>query len=91
MADNDDPDKPNNVVQFQPRMDPDQTLEADDLLEDCIGEYSEVIVIGIDSTGEMVVSGNIGCIPQVYDMLSSAAQNLAMAHLEMIFHGGTEQ
>lgn len=89
MADDDDDDRPipDNVAQFQPRLEPVETIEADVLLEDCMGEYSEVIILGVDDHGEMIVSGNISCIPQVYEMLATAAQNIAMAHLEMIFHG----
>lgn len=86
-----DDEKPSNVIQFRPRSE-DHTLEADALLEDCLGEYEDVIVLGVDSTGEMVVSGNIADIAQVYEMLSSAAQNIALAHLEMLFQPGmTEQ
>lgn len=81
MADNDD-----NIIQFTPRRDS-ATFEADALLEDSLGEYEEVIVLGVDSTGEMTVSGNISDIAQVYEMLSSAAQNIAMAHLDMLFQG----
>ena len=81
-----DDDKPDNVIQFSPRRS-DHTLEADALLEDCMGEYDEVVILGVDSTGEMVVSGNISDIAQVYEMLSSAAQNIALAHLDMIFRG----
>ena len=81
-----DDDKPDNVIQFQPRRE-DHNLPADALLEDSLGEYEEVIVLGIDADGEMVVSGNISDIAQVYEMLSSAAQNIALAHLEMMFSG----
>lgn len=81
MADNDD-----NIIQFTPRRD-NIALEADALLEDSVGEYEEVIVLGVDSAGEMTVTGNISDIAQVYEMLSSAAQNIALAHLEMIFQG----
>lgn len=84
-----DDDKPNNVLQFSPRatVDDDVALPADALLEDCLGEYEEVVILGIDATGEMIVSGNISDLAQVYEMLSSAANNLAIAHLEMMFHG----
>ena len=81
-----DDDKPDNVIQFQPRRE-DHNLSADALLEDSLGEYEEVIVLGVDADGEMVVSGNIADIAQVYEMLSSAAQSIALAHLEMIFSG----
>ncbi len=80
MADDD------NVIQFTPRRNS-IALEADALLEDSMGEYEEVIVVGIDASGEMMVTGNISDIAQVYEMLSSAAQNIALAHLEMIFSG----
>lgn len=86
----DDDDKPDNVVQFRGSAnigDDDIALPADALLEDCLGEYEEVVILGIDATGEMVVTGNISDISQVYEMLATAAQNIAMAHLEMIFHG----
>lgn len=83
----DDDKKPNNVIQFTPRPDPHSTLEADVLLEDCIGEYEDVVVIGVDAEGETTVSGNIADIAWVYEMLSSAAQNIAMAHLEMLYKG----
>lgn len=85
-----DDDKPDNVIQFRGSAnigDDDIALPADALLEDCLGEYHEVIVVGIDETGEMIVSGNISDIAQVYEMLATAAQNIAMAHLEMLFHG----
>lgn len=82
MADDD------NIIRFTPRQaEEDRALPADALLEDCVGEYEEVIVLGVDADGEMVVSGNIADIAQVYEMLSSAAQNIALAHLEMIFQG----
>lgn len=81
MADNDD-----NIIQFTPRRDS-HALEADALLEDSLGEYEEVIVLGVDAEGEMTVSGNIADIAQVYEMLSSAAQNIALAHLDMLFQG----
>lgn len=84
----DDDDKPDNVVQFRRTcLEPAETVEADLILEDCMGEYHEVIVLGVDATGEMVVTGNISDISQVYEMLATAAQNIAMAHLEMLFHG----
>lgn len=83
MADDDNPD---NVIQFTPRRE-DRVLPADALLEDCLGEYEEVVILGVDADGEMVVSGNISDIAQVYEMLSSAAQNIALAHLDMIFQG----
>ena len=86
MADEDRP-KPSNVTQFRPRKDDHIALPADALLEDSIGEYEEVIILGVDGTGEMTVTGNISDIAQVYEMLSSAAQNLALAHLDMIFRG----
>jgi hypothetical protein len=76
-----------NVIQFRPRAGEDDTLPADVLLEDCMGEYEEVVILGVDATGEMVVSGNISDIAQVYEMLSTAAQNIALAHLDMIFRG----
>lgn len=83
-----DDDKPDNVVQFhRTGLEPAETVEADLILEDCMGEYHEVIVVGLDADGEMVVTGNISDISQVYEMLATAAQNIAMAHLEMIFHG----
>lgn len=89
MADDDTPKKPDSVVQFRVKQEAeeDRVLPADDLLEDCMGEYEDVIILGVDSTGEMVVSGNISDISQVYEMLATAAQNIAMAHLEMMFHG----
>lgn len=83
----DDDDKPDNIIQFTPRQEEDHALPADALLEDCVGDYEEVIILGIDADGEMVVSGNISDIAQVYEMLSSAAQNIALAHLDMIFQG----
>lgn len=82
MADDD------NIIRFTPRREEeDHALPADRLLEDCVGEYEEVIILGVDADGEMTVSGNIADIAQVYEMLSSAAQNIALAHLEMIFTG----
>ncbi len=90
MADDDTPKKPDNVVQFHVKPEPEdepQGLPADDLLADCMGEYEDVIILGVDADGEMVVSGNISNIAQVYEMLASAAQNIATAHLEMMFHG----
>lgn len=82
MADDD------NIIRFTPRQaEEDHALPADRLLEDCVGEYEEVIVLGVDADGEMTVSGNISDIAQVYEMLSSAAQNIALAHLEMLFQG----
>lgn len=85
-----DDDKPDNVIQFRASAnlgDDDIALPADALLGDCMGEYEEVVILGIDATGEMMVSGNISDISQVYEMLATAAQNIAMAHLEMMFHG----
>lgn len=83
-----DDDKPDNVIQFRGNAQiEDNALPADALLEDCLGEYDEVVILGIDATGEMVVSGNISDVSQVYEMLATAAQNIAMAHLEMLFHG----
>lgn len=83
-----DDDKPDNVIQFRRTgLDTVESVEADLILEDCMGEYHEVIVIGLDETGEMVVTGNISDIAQVYDMLATAAQNIAMAHLELLFQG----
>lgn len=82
-----DDEKPDNVIQFQPRATEADTLDADALLEDCVGEYEDVIILGVDADGEMVVSGNISDVSQVYDMLATAAQNIAMAHLEMLFRG----
>ena len=89
MADDEDP-KPDNVIQFMPRYEVElegDTLCADALLEDCVGEYEDVIVLGVDASGEMTVTGNISDIAQVYEMLATAAQNIAMAHLEMLFQG----
>ena len=81
MADDND----DNIIPFAPRPLADKGLPADLLLEDSLGEYEEIIIIGVDADGEMVVSGNIASIPQVYEMLSTAAQNIAMAHLDMLF------
>lgn len=86
MADEDD--KFNNILQFRQKVkEGEPVLLADDLLTDCMGEYQDVIILGVDADGEMVVSGNISDIVQVYEMLASAAQNIATAHLEMMFHG----
>lgn len=86
MADEDD--KFNNILQFRQKVqEGEPVLPADDLLADCMGEYEDVIILGVDRTGEMVVSGNISDIAQVYEMLATAALNIAMAHLEMMFHG----
>lgn len=82
----DDDDKTDNVIQFTPRSD-NIALPADALLEDCVGDYEEVVILGVDADGEMVVTGNISDIAQVYEMLSTAANNLALAHLDMIFKG----
>ena len=82
-----DDDKPNNVIQFRQRENDPSALPADALLEDSIGEYDEVVILGVDADGHMVVSGNIASIAQVYEMLSSAAQNIALAHLDMLFSG----
>lgn len=76
-----------NIIQFRPRSDDEHVLSADALLEDSIGEYVEVIVLGVDADGEMTVSGNIADIAQVYEMLASAAQNIALAHLDLLFQG----
>lgn len=78
--------KDDNVIPFAPRPQSDVALPADALLEDSIGDYEEVIILGLDADGEMTVSGNISSIPQVYEMLSTAAQNIALAHLDMLFH-----
>lgn len=84
MADDDN----SNIVQFRKKADEGaDRLPADDLLGDCIGEYEDVIILGVDADGEMVVSGNISDIAQVYEMLATAAQNIASSHLEMMFHG----
>lgn len=88
----DDGKKPDKVVPFRQRPndgdDHDHvTLPADALLEDCLGEYEDVVILGVDADGHMVVSGNISDVARVYEMLSSAAQNIALAHLEMIFRG----
>lgn len=85
MADDDD-----NVIPFGPRVE--ITLDdggelADALLEDCIGEYEDVIVIGFSSDGETTVSGTLSNIADVYDALAGAAQNIASAHLDMLFRG----
>lgn len=88
MADDDNDNYSDNILQFRQRVkDGAPVLPADDLLEDCMGEYGEVIVIGVDADEEMVITGNIGDVAKVYEMLSSAAQNIALAHLEMMFHG----
>lgn len=87
-----DEDSPNNILQFRQKVqDGEPVLPADDLLEDCMGEYQDVIILGVDETGEMVVSGNISDIAQVFEMLSSAAQNIALAHLEMMSNPGALQ
>lgn len=83
----DDDKKPTNIIQFTPRPNQQRALEADALLEDCLGEYEDVVILGVDAEGEMTVSGNISDIAQVYEMLSSAAQNIALAHLDMLFRG----
>ena len=84
----DDDDKPDNVIQFRRTgLEPVESVEADLILEECMGDYHEVIVVGLNADGEMVVTGNISDISQVYETLASAAQNIAMAHLEMIFQG----
>lgn len=81
-----------NVIKFTPKHDePIAPGElADALLEDSIGEYDDVIVIGIDQDGETVISGSISNIAEVYELLASAAQNIALAHLDMIFGGAAE-
>lgn len=82
MANDNDDD---NILPFAPRKQSSVALPADALLEDSLGEYEEVIVVGVDADGEMVVTGNISNIAEVYDLLSTAAQNIALAHLDMLF------
>ena len=81
MANDNDDD---NILPFAPRKQSSVALPADALLEDSLGEYEEVIVVGVDADGEMVVTGNISNIAEVYDLLSTAAKNIALAYLDML-------
>lgn len=83
MADDD------NVIQFAPWKNPNfddgPEITADVLLEDCMGEYRGVVIIGLDADGDMTVSTNVPDPALLYDITQTAAQNIAMAHLMDVF------
>jgi hypothetical protein len=86
MADNDD-DLPDNVVAFQPRASGTQK-ETDLLLEDCIGRYDEVVVLGLTDDGELEISSNVeGGAAAVYEAIAEAATQMALVHIDMAYQG----
>lgn len=84
MADDEDR-KPENVIQFRaaPKVEP--TSAPDLVLQEAIGDFEEVIVIGLDSTGYMTVTASERDVGEVYEMLMSAATNVAMAAIDQAF------
>jgi hypothetical protein len=55
------------------------------ILEDAMCDFEEVIVIGLDSTGYMTVTASERDVGEVYEMLMSAATNVAMAAIDQAF------
>lgn len=85
MADNDD-EFPDNVVAFQPRASGPQ-MEADLLLDDCIGRYDDVIVIGYNDDGEVEISSSVGGAAATYELLADAATKMALTHIDIVYQG----
>jgi hypothetical protein len=86
MADNDD-DLPDNVVAFQPRASGTQK-QTDLLLEDCIGRFDEVVVLGFTEDGELEISGSVeGGAGAVYEAIAEAATQMALVHIDMAYQG----
>jgi hypothetical protein len=87
VADNDD----DNVIpfgrRFEATIEPEAGAVADALLEECVGEYEDVIVVGFNDDGEITISGTLTHVADIYDALSTAAQKLALAHLDTVFSG----
>jgi hypothetical protein len=85
MADDEKP-KPDNVIQFRTMPEPGaDTQVADALLQDCVGEYAEVIIVGIDAEGHMTVTTSTSDIGEAYEALMTAATNVAMAAIDEAF------
>jgi|694.fasta_scaffold17323_11 hypothetical protein len=85
MADNDD--LPDNVVAFEPRASGTQKT-TDLLLEDCIGRFDEVVVLGFTDDGELEISGNVeGGAAAVYEAIAEAATQMALTHIDMVYQG----
>lgn len=87
MADDGTP-KPDNVIQFRTTQEPDPTQVADLILQEAMGDFAEVIVIGLAEDGYMTVTSSERDVGGVYEMLMSAAMNVAMAAIDQAF--GTE-
>jgi hypothetical protein len=86
MADNDD-DLPDNVVAFQPRASGAQK-QTDLLLEDCIGRFDEVVVLGFTDDGEMEISSSLdGGAAAVYEAIAEAATQMALTHIDIVYQG----
>jgi hypothetical protein len=86
MADNDD-DLPDNVVAFQPRASGTQKT-TDLLLEDCIGRFDEVVVLGFTDDGEMEISSSLeGGAAAVYEAIAEAATQMALTHIDIVYQG----
>ena len=85
MADNDD--LPDNVVTFQPRASGTQKV-TDLLLEDCIGRFDEVVVLGFTDDGEMEISSSTdGGAAAVYEAIAEAATQMALTHIDLVYQG----
>lgn len=86
MADNDD-EFSDNVVAFQPRASGTQKV-TDLLLEDCIGRFDEVVVLGFTDDGELEISSNVeGGAAAVYEAIAEAATQMALTHIDLVYQG----
>lgn len=75
---------PTNLVAEDPEVD------ADEVLESCLGDYSRVVVIGIEKDGTQTFTSNVTDVVELYEMMTDAASSFAKAQLHLAFHEGTE-
>ena len=71
-----------NIFSFQPRLVGDgYTVDPDEVLKECIGEFKSVVVIGIDHNGKLFGHASNGR-PEAITMLERAKVKLLASYDE---------
>ena len=80
-----------NVVAFPTNLTAeDPEVDADEVLESCLGDYRQVVIIGIEKDGTQTFTSNVSNPIELYEMMADAASSFAKAQLHLAFHEGTE-
>lgn len=81
-----------NVVQFPTNLVAEgPEVDADEVLESCVGDYVRVVIIGIERDGSQTFTTNVDNPLELYEMMADAASSFAKNQLlRLEFHEGTE-